>query len=820
MEYLLRLMGIWVDKAERIVSIRLDHHGDAYVLGFLPMTVAVFLGAVGFTALSFWLYKRSAPSLSAGRRYVLAGLRAAFLVLLLVMLLRPVLSVTVEGSVRQTLLLLVDTSSSMQIKDVRADEADVKRAAIAKGLMEPDAGLKGALKNRAGVNTPARVEVVKAALTNQDLTLLERLEEQYNLAVYTFDREVADVSLGKKAEGEEGKAGHADYTAWAGTLEARGQATALGDAVRDAIYRKRGQQLAGALVVTDGASNSGGLPVDAARVAREEKVPLYFWGVGITSPRDIAVTGVVASEVAFVRDEVPVTVTVRSQGLKGQRAAVVLTYGGKKVDEQAVDLGEGVQQVAMKFVPEEVQNGAPLVARIEARPDEVMKDNNESMPHNLRVIDGRIKVLHVEQSPRWEYKYIQALLMRDRRVEYKTLLFEADASMAEGPDSPYIKAFPSMKELGDNYDVVILGDVDPEKLGIPAMERLSDFVSRLSGSVIVTAGKKFTPLAYRRTPIEKMLPVEFEPTTVAPVTAPVFDKPLKLELTEQGRESPLLRMADKEEESVKKWGELPAIYWTARVLRPKPAAEVLVVDGDVAKASRFGKMPVIALQQYGRGKVLYIGTDNTWRWRKNTGEEQHRQMWSRLVDHMAVAHQLGGQKRTQLAMDRQQYEAGQRVVVLAHLYRQQDYAPVTAPALKARFGRTDGTGAHREVTLKALPDQPGAYRAEFVAPGAGTYRLKVDMDPDAPLDFAVTEPMLEAGETALNEGLLKELAEKTGGAYFREEDLHRVPGAIRSTAQPVYSVHEVEFWSSPLYFLLLLGVVTVEWILRKVVQLK
>ena len=31
---------------------------------------------------------------------------------------------------------------------------------------------------------------------------------------------------------------------------------------------------------------------------------------------------------------------------------------------------------------------------------------------------------------------------------------------------------------------------------------------------------------------------------------------------------------------------------------------------------------------------------------------------------------------------------------------------------------------------------------------------------------------------------------------------------------------EVEFWTSPLYYVLLLAVVTAEWVIRKMVQLK
>ncbi len=303
----------------------------------------------------------------------------------------------------------------------------------------------------------------------------------------------------------------AEDRTWIGRLEAPGDVTALGDAVRDVLLRKRGQQIAGMWVITDGENNSGSLPVEAAKAARDENVPLFIYGVGITSPRDIIVGNVIAPDVAFVRDEQPVTVRVKSQGLKGQSAQLILRLNGQKVDEKRVDFGaDGEQAVSMVFTPQEKMEDGELTAYIEPCADEVVKDNNESPPKHVRVIDGRIKVLHIEESPRWEFKYLQALLLRDRRVDYKCLLFDSDPALADAPNSPYIKQFPAAKDLADNFDVIVLGDVDPHKLGPTALATINTFVAKFSGSLVMVAGKRYSPLAYAKTPIQDMLPVSFD----------------------------------------------------------------------------------------------------------------------------------------------------------------------------------------------------------------------------------------------------------------------------------------------------------------------
>jgi hypothetical protein len=281
----------------------------------------------------------------------------------------------------------------------------------------------------------------------------------------------------------------------------------------------------------------------------------------------------------------------------------------------------------------------------------------------------------------------------------------------------------------------------------------------------------------------------------------------------------MLRLSDKDEENVAIWKQLPPVFWVAKVSRAKPAAEVLLVDPDPLKETRFGKMPVIALQQYGLGQALYVGTDNTWRWRKNAGDLYYTTLWGQIAQRVSLQRLLGGSKRTQLTTEKQNYTTGERISVYARLYSV-GYEPVQELAIKGTYGLRSSGGQRSEVTLRPIPEQPGLYRGEFVAPAPGSYQFVVEQDPEAPLDFNVTEPKFELGETAMNEGLLKEMANISGGAFFREETLYKLPETISAKTEKVRSPLEVELWASPLYFILMLLVVTGEWILRKVCYLK
>ena len=330
-ELLLRLLNVPLQDAGRIAGASLSLRGGLSLGWFL-------VSALALVGLSAWLYRRSPGSVSRGRRFLLTALRAVFLVLLLALLLRPVLSFTVEGSIRRVLVLLMDASASMQIKDPRIDAPDQKRVAIARDWMDPKGGLGQTLdRSRAReVEQVARVELLKAVLRNERMALLPRLDQEFDLAAFSFGRGVAELSARatvtttNNADAAAGASAPKRFD-WVDSLEASSPTTAIGDALREVINRKRGQPVAGIVLITDGVSNVGSQPQEAAALAAQEQVPLFIYGVGITSPRDIIVQNLFAPEVSFVREEVTVTVRVRGQGMAGQAAEVQLRLGEEVV---------------------------------------------------------------------------------------------------------------------------------------------------------------------------------------------------------------------------------------------------------------------------------------------------------------------------------------------------------------------------------------------------------------------------------------------------------------------------------------------------------
>ena len=188
----LKLLGVPANDAVHIAKATVAFRGGLSVGWYVFIIIVV-------AALVVWIYKSTPVTVAPWRRYTLAALRVVFLALLIALLLRPVLAFTVEGSIRRVLVMLVDGSASMQIADPRLDANDQKRAAIAKGILDPKGELKQTLdRSRAReFEQVSRLELTKAALQNERIDLLPRLDKEFDLSAFSFGQGLAELSARK-----------------------------------------------------------------------------------------------------------------------------------------------------------------------------------------------------------------------------------------------------------------------------------------------------------------------------------------------------------------------------------------------------------------------------------------------------------------------------------------------------------------------------------------------------------------------------------------------------------------------------------------------
>ena len=282
------------------------------------------------------------------------------------------------------------------------------------------------------------------------------------------------------------------------------------------------------------------------------------------------------------------------------------------------------------------------MARVEplsdAAGEELTKSNNDASAIT-HVLDAQINVLYVDSFPRWEFRYLKNELIREKTVNVSSLLLSADDDFSQDADPAIekdgrlifpgaITRFPETAEELSKYDILYIGDVDPTYFSPTQQKLINDFVGN-GGGICWIAGNMYNPEAYRDTPLSVLLPIlpdELDPR--ARVMAPADNYAFNLVLTAAGRDSNLFRFFDDPELNVKQMADLPEMYWYKPVLGVAPAAEVLAVHPTRTQGGT--PLPLIVTGHYKRGRTVFSGVADTWRWRRYTGEPLFQSYWLQM----------------------------------------------------------------------------------------------------------------------------------------------------------------------------------------------
>ena len=756
--------------------------------------LALVLAAIGYAV---FLYRRE-TALSGPLRTLVAVLRAAALSALVIALFDPRLGLEMIVKVRRTVLVLLDTSQSMTTRDARQSDADVKDAALALGKMPFEQADGPAPESaRAEAASAPRTDLARGLLGHPTMNVASRLGPDYTVRYFAF---------GERLEPAEGKGETAPETLLA--MEPTGKVTRLGSAIQEAVDRSAGEPIAGVVVLTDGISNDGLEPMAVARRLGERGVPVFPVGLGLPDPPDVRLRSLIVPGTVFHKDRVPVRVEITSGGYARRTANLTVSLDGREAASKAVSLSGAGQFEEILFIPDAVSGSAQLEVAVSTLPGEIATENNR-LRRTVRVIDEKIQVLYVEGKPRWEYRYLRQVLLRDHRLEVKFLLTEGDRDQALASDL-YLTDFPEDAAKAFHFDLVILGDVPSSYFSRAQLERVEELVQKHGGSFLMLAGHRHAPLSYVATPIASLLPVRLRtegwrdvPDAVHPVVSAGAADSAVVTL-----EAPAAR-------NQRLWSLVRPMYKLPILDGAKPGATVLA---EVSRGGRRGEAyPLIAWQRYGSGKSLFVGTDKLWRLRFKQGDKYHARFWGQTITFLTLSRLLGENKRIQIETDRQDYRTGQRVQISANVLDEL-YGPVAGPSYTVRLEQASPGKRSTPVRLEPLPHVPGLYQGFVTAQEAGRYTVRAPGADPALANtarFTVADAPLEQLEKAMQESLLRNMAEASGGRYFAVRDLPALQQTIAGDRPTAVERTEKPLWDLPIVFIALLAFLGVEWLVRR-----
>ena len=635
---------------------------------------------------------------------------------------------------------------------------------------------------------------------------------------------------------------------WETVLHADGETTRLGDNLHAILQANRGQPLAGLIILTDGAENSGRESESILGLARQQAVPLFPIGVGTaTLPSNLRVLDLQVPPRVYPNDQFRATAYVQASRFAGQDVEVqlfVAPVGESEGDETMVDTrlitcpdDESVAAVLFELEPPEAGEWS-YRASIAVHPDE-SDDTDNSRSARVEIVDGKTRVLLMAGGPTREYRFLRNQLFRDRSMETDVLLATAEPGTAQEA-AHILSTFPTSRDQLGEYDCLVAFDVDWTELGPNEAEIFEEWVSHHAGGVLFVAG----PVHTRRwaetmedtsslRQIRAMQPVQFyrRGRGTANLGRTASATPWLPQFTPEGRAARFLWLGDSADASAANWAGFPGVYGYFAVQGTKPAATTYAYFSDPSTAVRGELPPYLVGQFYGSGRTMFLASGELWRLREVNVAFQE-QLYTKLIRYLAEGRLLRDSKRGVLFVDKQRCIRGERVVVRATL-KDQQRQPYQAEQVDATLVAPDRT--RRTLVLRAVPDSVGSYQAVITGDQPGTYELHLPVPGGDDLDVLTQQIQVRLADQELeqplrNDALLQTMASETSGTYYRGTESVSGNGETPSlvdSVQPRQQVAllqgapHVEFdrrWMRWL-MIFLVGSLCLEWLLRRLHRL-
>lgn len=772
--------------------------GDGQSLGFgTPDAQLVFVHAIPSWAIvlamillasvSVWSY-RAIPGGKAVRA-MLAFSRAVVLGILLLLALGPRIEQTIIETEPDWVLVLLDRSGSLEIPD--APGGSVTREAQLRAMLASASDEWG------------------------------RLGEDKRVLWIGFDDQRRTLSEDPLLDLE--------------TLETpSGQGTDIDAAIRDALRRVAARPISAIVLVSDGRSTR---PIDPELIESlaDRQIPIISVPLGGSDPiRDLAIERVEHPDAVFAKDLAPIRVHLSGRGLREEdltrdpifvelvdherndvldRVPVTPDQLGLGTDEAApitlmhTPEGDGERRLDLRIV----SDGSILD----------LNAGNDAQSISMRVVERPLRVLYIDGYPRWEHRYLKFMLLREPSIVSSSMLLSATRRYIQEGDE-LIASLPVTLEEWEPFDVIILGDVRAELFSSQQLETLREHILTRGAGLLWIAGPSAVPDAYLGTPLSSLLPMRSDAGGSQSVSQ-AWGEPVTMSATPEATRLGVLRLSDDGDGWLERLSS-PDTGWSklqwAQSLDPssfKPGVSILAH----ARAVDTGEQaPIMTMMRYGAGVSAYVATDEIWRWRYGRGEDLPERFWLPIVRALGRGTVARRAAPAQLVVTPSEPGVAQATQITLRVFDQQRIEALPE-RVRVRIGSLADRGEPVEIELAGV----GETRTGVWVPGRpGHFEIRpLGLDADMVaisqrtrvFDHADERRTLDADHTTLIH-----LATETDGWVVEPDSFATIPDQLPNRARTLVTPpRRASLWDRPIVLIVLISLLTFEWIGRRALRL-
>ena len=565
----------------------------------------------------------------------------------------------------------------------------------------------------------------------------------------------------------------------------KGSSTNLGSVISHIVSDQ--EKLAGATIITDGQINQG---LDPSQLIQKVEVPVYTLGIGQSTPLvDLSIQSIDAPTVAIKGEDLRINVTINSTGDMKERVNVILYHGKKMLGSRYLQTeGFGSRaQARFMFTPSNLGENEYRV-KVSTVSQEINIENNQQK-FFVTILKDRYKVALITGSPSFNTSVIKRYIRKYPRVELDHFVRRKNGYL------PSLKSFwsrPYELIIFDNYPLKELSSKTQRIFSKKIGAEKSSLLWLLGGNVTEKSASSIMPFFHLRMKDQ----IQTGEKTLWYMTTEALSRNIF-----QGLEL---------NDGLDFWQNFPPILasYNFESTNDEIVAIAYNQGSDTVPLMFLGEKQDIRSAVWASPEFATIhhrlsGTNYS---------KTFPELWTRLFSWLL---KISGDKNLYFRLNKESYQQGEEIIITGTSIGNKNGSKNQA------FITTQNDSL--EINSAELRFNPESKRWEgniwASKPGKYSYEISIQDGSAPPVKqngrFIVEESQIELNEVALNSPLLENLSMKTNGAYYpwatRAELFNKVLPRDRQEKINRSTRFNEESW----VLVILIVLLTIEWIIRK-----
>lgn len=581
----------------------------------------------------------------------------------------------------------------------------------------------------------------------------------------------------------------------ADSLKFNGGETDINNALRDVKKQFAEKNLQAVVILSDGSYTTGQNPLYDAETMG---VPVFVVGIGdSTEKKDLIVKKVITNEIAYVESKVPIDATIQSAGFGGQSVDILLREGATVLDKKTIELREGVNEYPVAFSYEPKSEGVKrLSIHVTSLPGELTDKNNVKTVF-IKVLKSKMKIVVIAGAPSADVAVVEQALTKDKNIEVQTFIQKVANTWYTAPDQ---------KTFLDADCIFFIGyPIRPSDTQV--MQLVKNALDKLNKPLFILLSRA-TDVNKLKSILDVYLPFDVMQTREDEMQT-------FFELGPLAHTNPIVSTGISKEV----WKDLPPLFKTESSYKLRVGSEAL---GVMKINNILFNEPMMASRKLNRNKIVVMFGYGLWQWqiaRAQNTESVPQVLIANIVRWLTTRED---DKFVRIKPVKEFFDNGEKIEFIGQVYNE-SYEPVDDAAVSVKI---KGPTGEQELVLNSV--SAGLYQGAIEALGEGDYKYEGAArrgERDSKMigadngRFSVGELNAEFLDTKMNNILLRQIANRSGGKYYSPDNISSLSEDIARTkgfgTKEIVMKSDINLWN--LIWLLAGAIIffALEWYFRK-----